>query len=94
MPFHDVIVSLTGATTTTSGLRVKARLGKEEDPTHVQTPDEQMKTFKLRDRIDFMAATPRCAMISVNVTCLGVPRSSSFLRPEASAVLRTDTSRA
>lgn len=45
---HDVVVSLIGATTTASGLRVKARLDKKKYPTGVQVPDEQMKTLKLR----------------------------------------------
>ena len=45
---HDVVVSLIGATTTTSGLRVKARLDKKKYPTGVQVPDEQMKSLKLR----------------------------------------------
>jgi hypothetical protein len=45
---HDVVVSLIGATTTASGLRVKARLDKKKYPTGVQVPDEQMKTIKLR----------------------------------------------
>lgn len=45
---HAVVVSLIGATTTASGLRVKARLDKKKYPTGVQVPDEQMKTLKLR----------------------------------------------
>ena len=45
---HDVAVSLIGAATTASGLRIKARLDKRKYPVGVQVPDEAMSAIKLR----------------------------------------------
>jgi transposase len=45
---HDVVVNLIGATKTTSGLRVKARLDKRKYPTGVEVSDEVMKALNLR----------------------------------------------
>ena len=44
---HDVVVKLIGSTKTKSGLKVKARLDKQQYPTGVQVSDEQMKALKL-----------------------------------------------
>jgi hypothetical protein len=45
---HDVVVNLIGATKTTSGLRVKARLDKRKYPTGVEVPDNAMQALNLR----------------------------------------------
>ena len=40
---YDVVVNLIGATKTTSGLRVKARLDKRKYPTGAEVSDEVTK---------------------------------------------------
>ncbi len=45
---HDVIVSLIAATTTKTGLKVKAALDKGCYQTKVKVTDEQMKTIRLK----------------------------------------------
>ena len=44
---HDVIVNLIGATTTASGLRVKARLDKRRYPLGVAVSDEELEAVHL-----------------------------------------------
>jgi len=44
---HEVVVSLIGATTTSSGLRVKARLDRGTYPTKVRVSDEDMASINL-----------------------------------------------
>ena len=44
---HEVVVSLIGATTTSSGLRVKARLDRRTYPTKVRVSDEDMASIDL-----------------------------------------------
>ncbi len=44
---HDVIVNLIGATKTTSGLRVKARLDKRRYPLGVEVTDDELKAVKM-----------------------------------------------
>lgn len=44
---HEVVVSLIGATTTSSGLRVKARLDRGTYPTKVRVSDEDMANIDL-----------------------------------------------
>ncbi len=45
---HDVVVNLIGATKTTSGLRIKARLDKRTYPTGVEVPDNAMHALNLK----------------------------------------------
>jgi hypothetical protein len=45
---HEVVVNLIGATTTRSGLRVKARLDPNAYPTKVKISNEEMKKLNLR----------------------------------------------
>lgn len=45
---HDVVVNLIGATKTTSGLRVKARLDKRKYPIGVEVPDNAMQALNLK----------------------------------------------
>jgi transposase len=45
---HDVVVNLIGATRTTSGLKVKARLDKGKYPTGTEVSDEMMKAVNLK----------------------------------------------
>lgn len=45
---HEVIVELIGATTTRSGLIVKAELDTDEYPLHLKVPDEEMAAVRLK----------------------------------------------
>lgn len=45
---HEVIVNLIGATTTRSGLRVKARLDRKKYPTKVKVSDEEMGHLNIK----------------------------------------------
>ncbi len=45
---HEVIVNLIGATTTRSGLRVKARLDKNRYPPKVKVSDEELASVNLK----------------------------------------------
>jgi len=45
---HEVVVELIAATTTTSGLRVRAALDRDQYPTGVEVSDEQLAKLSLR----------------------------------------------
>lgn len=45
---HEVIVNLIGATTTRSGLKVKARLDTSTDPTKIKVTDEDIESVNLK----------------------------------------------
>ena len=45
---HEVVVELIAATTTKSGLRVRAALDRDQYPTGVEVSDEQLAKLSLR----------------------------------------------
>ena len=45
---HEIVVKLIGATVTKTGLKVKARLDKRNDPTKVKVTDEQMRKVNIK----------------------------------------------
>ena len=45
---HEIVVKLIGATVTTAGLKVKARLDKRRYPTKVKVTDEQMREVNIK----------------------------------------------
>lgn len=44
---HEMVVQLTGATTTKAGLRINAELNKNQNPTNVKVSAEEIATVDL-----------------------------------------------